>query len=224
MDGILVLDKPAGVTSFSLVRDIRRITQTKVGHAGTLDPLATGILPLCLGRATRRVSHIMSGRKVYIAEATIGITTDTEDRSGKVLSQQAVTIDRAQVAAALNSFLGESQQIPPMYSALKHKGKRLYQLARQGKLVERAPRPISIDHIELLAFENGEYPRLKFRVGCSKGTYIRTLCKDLGERLGCGAHMSELRRTQCGPFKLEHAIAPEQLAAASTIKENLLLY
>lgn len=224
MDGILVLDKPAGVTSFSLVRDIRRITQTKVGHAGTLDPLATGVLPLCLGRATRRVRHIMSGRKVYIAEATLGITTDTEDQSGKILSRQRVKTDRAQVEAALKSFAGESQQVPPMYSALKHKGQRLYQLARRGKVVERVPRPILIDHIELLAFETGINPRLKFRVGCSKGTYIRTLCKDLGVRLGCGAHMSALRRTQCGPFKLEHALKPEQLAAASTIKENLLLY
>jgi tRNA pseudouridine55 synthase len=202
--GILIIDKPADWTSHDVVAKLRGILREKrIGHGGTLDPMATGVLPVFVGRATRAVELFEAADKEYIAGLRLGVTTTTEDTTGTVLTESPVTVTRDQVAATLAAFVGKRQQIPPMYSAVKVDGKKLYELARQGKRVERKPRDIELFELELLDGDGADYT---FRVRCSKGTYVRTLCADLGEALGCGGCMSSLRRTAAGCYSLRDAV------------------
>lgn len=214
MNGLINVLKPTGMTSHDVVSFIRRLLQTKkVGHAGTLDPGAAGVLPVCVGQATRLVEYMTEWTKAYRAELVLGVTTDTQDDQGQVLSEVAVdglTEDR--VAEVMQSFLGQIAQLPPMMSALKHQGRRLYDLAREGKTVERRPRTIQVYQLELLRFRPGPRPSVLFDVTCSKGTYVRALCADIGHKLGCGGHMSFLVRTAVGPFPISEAWTLEELA------------
>lgn len=207
-DGILIIDKPRGWTSMDVCAKLRGIYREKrVGHAGTLDPMATGVLPVFLGRATRAVQFAENGRKEYRAVLKLGVTTDTQDTTGTVLETRPVTVGAADVRAALPAFTGEISQLPPMYSALKVNGQKLYDLARQGKTVERKPRTITIYELELT--EQLAPDEFSLRVLCSKGTYIRTLCHDLGAALGCGGCMASLRRTMAAGFSLAEAVTLE---------------
>ena len=204
MNGIVIVDKPEDWTSQDVVSKLRGVFKTKrIGHGGTLDPMATGVLPVFVGRATRGVEFFEHAEKTYETVLRLGITTDTEDVTGEVLSQTAVTTTKEEFLAILEQFRGEIQQIPPMYSALKINGQKLCDLARKGKEVERQPRTITIHRLECLEF-SGETARLL--VHCSKGTYIRTLCKDIGQALGCGGCMAELRRVSAGSYTIAEAI------------------
>jgi tRNA pseudouridine55 synthase len=202
MDGILVVNKPRGITSHDVVNFIRRKFNIKrVGHAGTLDPMATGVLVMLLGKATKLSNTFTNQDKEYVAKVYFGKSTDTQDAYGKVIEEKAIDgLDPEDIKKALDNFRGDIEQIPPMVSAIKHKGKKLYQLARSGKTVEREPRKIRISGIEILEFK---FPELTFRVKCSKGTYVRTLCEDIGRFLGVPSHMSGLVRTKSGDFLLE---------------------
>ncbi|MDR1647284.1 MAG: tRNA pseudouridine(55) synthase TruB [Zoogloeaceae bacterium] len=209
VDGVLLLDKPEGMSSNAALQRARRLfSAEKAGHTGTLDPFATGLLPLCFGEATKFSADLLAADKTYEAEALLGITTDTGDSEGAITATQTVMATAADVAAVLPRFTGDIQQIPPMYSALKREGQPLYKLARAGKMVEREARVITIHALELLAFA---LPRLRFRVRCSKGTYIRALAEDLGKALGCGAHLVALRRTGVGDLTLETARSLSEL-------------
>ncbi len=209
-NGIVIIDKPAGWTSMDVCAKIRGILREKrVGHGGTLDPMATGVLPVFVGRATRAVEFAENGRKEYRAGLRLGLVTDTQDVTGTILETRPVTADREDVASALAGFRGDIRQIPPMYSAVKIQGKKLYELARRGKEVERKPRPVTIHELELLEAESEtDY---QFRCLCSKGTYIRTLCHDLGQTLGCGGALYSLRRTMAAGFTLAEAVTLEDL-------------
>ena len=219
MNGIVIIDKPAGWTSQDVVSKLRGVLHTKrIGHGGTLDPMATGVLPVFVGRATRGVEFFEHAEKTYEAVLQLGITTDTEDTSGTVLEEKEVSISEADLLDVLPRFRGEILQVPPMYSALKVNGKKLYELARAGKEVERQPRPITIHELELLEFI-GNTARL--RVHCSKGTYIRTLCKDIGDALGCGGCMAALRRVQAGEYTIEEAVPLEALLECETPEQYL---
>ena len=210
-NGIIIIDKPAGWTSMDVCAKLRGILHEKrVGHAGTLDPMATGVLPVFVGQATKAVSFAENGRKVYEAVLLLGRVTDTQDTSGETLEERAVTVTADDVAAALPRFLGEIEQIPPMYSAIKVNGQKLYDLARQGKEVARKPRRITIYGLALTEeLGNGQYA---LRVECSKGTYIRTLCHDIGQTLGCGGCMAALRRTEASGFCIGEAVTLEDAA------------
>lgn len=205
INGILNVNKPEGKTSFSVVAWLRHLSGEKhVGHAGTLDPIATGVLPICLGQATRVVQFLTDGNKTYIAQIELGMATDTFDREGKITQREdpsSITI--TQIETALNSFQGTIQQSPPRYSALKYQGRRHYELARAGIQVEIKPRKVKIISIELI---DCELPLVTIKVACSKGTYIRSLAHDLGQYVGCGAYLKNLTRTQCGPFFIEDAL------------------
>ena len=210
-NGIINIYKEAGYTSHDVVAKMRGICrQKKIGHTGTLDPQATGVLPVCLGSGTRLCDLLTDRDKEYVAELLLGVHTDTQDTTGQVLRTQEVTSSEEEVRAAAAGFVGSYLQVPPMYSALKVNGKKLYELARAGKEVEREARPVTIHEIEILEME---LPRVKLRVCCSKGTYIRTLCSDIGERLGCGGAMASLVRTKVGRFSLEDAVTLQQLEA-----------
>lgn len=203
--GLLLVNKEKNMTSHDCVNIVRRSFNTKkVGHAGTLDPMATGLLPICIGKATKTVELISMGDKEYTAEFLLGITTDTLDITGEVLTKNPPEKDEEKIISAINSFKGGYMQLPPMYSAKKINGKKLYELAREGKEVEREPRRIEINEIEVLAFDLANN-RFTMRVACSKGTYIRTLCQDIGRELGCFGHMSELLRTKSGRFGIKEA-------------------
>jgi tRNA pseudouridine55 synthase len=212
-NGILNVNKPSGCTSFSIVALVRRLTgEKRVGHAGTLDPAATGVLPVCLGQATRITEYLHDCTKEYIALIEFGTTTDTFDREGKVTCRQ----DTAQVTfqlieKSLMSFHGIIQQVPPAYSAIKVKGRQSYNLAREGIPVSHQPRTVRIDSIEILGFE---HPCLTIKIRCSKGTYIRSLANDLGEMLGCGAYLKDLARTAYGPFTLDCSVSLDDIRAA----------
>ena len=209
MNGIVIVDKPQGWTSQDVTARLRRVFNTRrIGHGGTLDPMATGVLPVFVGRATRGVEFFEHAEKTYEAVLQLGLTTDTEDTSGTVLTKQEVCISEADFLGILPQFRGEIMQIPPMYSALKINGQKLVDLARKGKTVERQPRPITIHELELLAF-SGDTARL--RVRCSKGTYIRTLCKDIGEALGCGGCMAALRRVKAGEYTIAESVLLQTL-------------
>lgn len=198
-----MLDKPPGMSSAAVVDHVKkRLGVRRAGHGGTLDPMATGVLPICLGEATKLASYLLAEDKEYVAEAVLGVETDTLDRTGTVTATRPVEVSRAAVVAALAARLGEHDQVPPMYSAIKQDGVRLYHRARAGEDVERAPRRIRIDRLELVAFEP---PRVTLAIACSKGTYVRSLVADLGRELGCGAHLAELRRTRCGSFAIADA-------------------
>lgn len=203
-NGILIVNKPSGWTSQDVVAKLRgALHEKRVGHGGTLDPMATGVLPVFVGRATRGVEFFEAAEKEYIAGIKLGITTDTEDITGNILSQSPVHVSPDALKQVLQGFLGETEQIPPMYSAIKIGGQKLYELARKGQCVERKPRKITIFELELL---DGEGDSWRIRARVSKGTYIRTLCKDIGERLGCGACMESLVRTKAGVYGLEEAV------------------
>ncbi len=212
-DGVLVVDKPRGPTSFDVVAEVRRVfAERRVGHAGTLDPMATGVLPVCLGEATKLVPFLQDGEKVYEAEARLGVATDTLDAEGRVTEERdASHVTRADVETALAAFVGRIRQVPPMHSALRVGGKRLYELARAGVEVEREPREVVVSEARLEAFSAAE-SRVRFVVRCGKGTYIRSLAGDLGARLGVGAHLTALRRLRVGPFTVECALSFAALA------------
>ncbi|MFQ5769088.1 MAG: tRNA pseudouridine(55) synthase TruB [bacterium] len=201
---ILNINKPEGWSSFDVVKKIRyHIKVKKVGHAGTLDPFASGVLLICTGRATKKVQELMNFEKEYQAQIELGTTTDTYDRTGKILKQNPTRhLTAADLEKVCDGFRGEIYQIPPMYSAIKIKGKRLYDLARRGEIIEREPRKITIYKIDLLDFQN---PFVTLKIVCSKGTYIRALAHDIGENLGCGAYLKSLIRTRIGPYKIESA-------------------
>ena len=209
MDGIVIVDKPQGWTSQDVTARLRRVFGTRrIGHGGTLDPMATGVLPVFVGRATRAVEFFEHAEKTYETVLRLGITTDTEDMTGTVLTEENVSFTEEQLQETLAAFRGEILQIPPMYSALKVNGQKLCDLARKGKTVERQPRPITIHELTLV--ERGENT-LRLRVRCSKGTYIRTLCKDIGEKLGCGGCMESLRRVAAGEYTIDEAVPLQTL-------------
>ena len=208
-NGIIVINKEPGFTSHDVVAKMRGICgQKKIGHTGTLDPAATGVLPVCLGSATKLCDMLTDKDKEYVAELLLGVETDTQDTTGQVLCEREVKVTCEDVRKAAESFVGEYNQVPPMYSALKVNGKKLYELAREGKEVERKARPVEIHELEILECN---LPVVKMRVACSKGTYIRTLCADIGEKLGCGGTMQSLKRSRVGGFTLEDAITLGEL-------------
>jgi tRNA pseudouridine55 synthase len=212
MNGIIVIDKPAGWTSFDVIAKLRGILKEKrIGHSGTLDPMATGVLPVFIGRATRAVEFVESDSKIYVAGLRLGIVTDTQDTTGSILSVSDVSVSEQAVAGAVLKFTGVQEQLPPMYSAIKIGGQKLYELARRGIDADRKPRRITIDAIEILKHKDNDY---LLRVACSKGTYIRTLCHDIGGSLGCGGTMASLRREQAGSFTLKDAVSLEDTDAA----------
>ena len=220
MDGIVIVDKPEGWTSQDVVSKLRGVFQTRrIGHGGTLDPMATGVLPVFVGRATRGVEFFEHAEKTYEAVLRLGIATDTEDITGTVLEKKEVNISEAQFLSVLENFRGQIQQIPPMYSAIKINGQKLCDLARKGREVERQPRTITIHKLECLEF-TGTTARLL--VHCSKGTYIRTLCKDIGEALGCGGCMESLRRVTAGEYTIENAVPLQTLIDSENPEQHLL--
>ena len=209
MDGIIIVDKPAGWTSQDVTAKLRGVFQTRrIGHGGTLDPMATGVLPVFVGRATRGVEFFEHAEKTYVTTLRLGLTTDTEDTTGTALEEKPVCVTEEQVKAVLEQFKGEIQQIPPMYSAIKINGQKLCDLARKGKEVERKSRTVTIFALDFLGMTGND---VRLRVHCSKGTYIRTLCKDIGEALGCGGCMAELRRVGAGSYTENDAIALAEL-------------
>lgn len=239
MNGILNVLKPAGMTSFDVIGFMRRITgQKKIGHAGTLDPSAVGVLPLCIGNATRALEFMIDKDKVYRAELTLGVSTDTQDSSGIVLDSYSVEVNEDEIKKTVMSFVGTIEQLPPMYSAIKIGGKKLYELARQGQTIERESRTIQIYSIDVIrvwedsaVFDSEgtakEYAvkKVLLDVHCSKGTYIRTLCNDIGDKLGCGGHMSFLVRTRAGQYNLDNALTMEeviQLSETRALEGHLL--
>ncbi len=213
VNGIFLLDKPLEISSNSAMQRVRRLVDAnKAGHTGALDPLATGLLPICLGEATKFSQYLLDSDKRYTATFALGVATESGDRDGAVVSEcSASHLDEAAVRAAMAGFVGEIDQVPSMFSALKHNGQPLYKLARQGIVVDRPARRITIHHYELLAFRPGAVAEVDVDVHCSKGTYVRSLATDLGELLGVGGHVTALRRTAAGPFSLADAYTPEQL-------------
>lgn len=213
MNGIINVYKERGFTSHDVVAKLRGILQMKkIGHTGTLDPEATGVLPVCVGRATKVCSLLTDKDKTYVAVVKLGITTDTQDMTGEILTRSPVQTTEKDIRSVLSGFVGEIWQIPPMYSAIKINGKKLYELARQGKEVERKPRQVTIYELRLQNVDLAEQ-EFTIEVTCSKGTYIRTLCQDIGEKLGCGAAMKSLIRTRVGRFSLDHALTLGEIEA-----------
>ncbi|MCR4718629.1 MAG: tRNA pseudouridine(55) synthase TruB [Firmicutes bacterium] len=211
MNGIIVINKPIGKTSHDMVSFVRKLTGIKkVGHTGTLDPDATGVLPICIGKATKAADMLTVSDKAYRTQLVLGRTTDTQDASGKVLTERQVTVTKEDIEEAVSQFIGEISQIPPMFSAIKKDGKKLYELARQGISVEREPRKVTIYNIEIKEI-NLDNKTVTLDVDCSKGTYIRTLCEDIGEKLGCGAYMKSLVRTKSAGFTLSDSFTQEEL-------------
>ena len=219
MNGIVIVDKPQGWTSQDVTARLRRVYATRrIGHGGTLDPMATGVLPVFVGRATRGVEFFEHAEKTYDTVLLLGRTTDTQDVTGATLAEKAVHLSPADIERVLPRFRGDILQVPPMYSALKVNGKKLYELARKGQEVERQPRPITVFELTNLGFDG---TRLSLRVRCSKGTYIRTLCQDIGEALGCGGCMEALRRVRAGEYGIEDAVPLEQLLESDTPEQYL---
>ena len=219
MNGIVIVDKPQGWTSQDVTARLRRVYATRrIGHGGTLDPMATGVLPVFVGRATRGVEFFEHAEKTYDTVLLLGRTTDTQDVTGATLAEKAVHLSPADIERVLPRFRGDILQVPPMYSALKVNGRKLYELARKGQEVERQPRPITVFELTNLGFDG---TRLSLRVRCSKGTYIRTLCQDIGEALGCGGCMEALRRVRAGEYGIEDAVPLEQLLESETPEQYL---
>ena len=215
MNGIILVDKPCGWTSHDVVGKLRGILrERRIGHSGTLDPMATGLLVVFAGRATRAVEFAEADSKEYIAGLRLGVSTDTQDTTGNVLNTCETLPSKDELIAAANGFLGEISQIPPMYSAIKINGKKLYELARRGEIVERSPRKVTISKLELVGEDKCDYI---LDIHCSKGTYIRTLCSDIGDKLGCGGCMSSLRRIKAGVFSITQAYTMEQIQAAADL-------
>ncbi len=214
LEGVLLVDKPKGLTSHDVVYHLRRKLQMKkIGHAGTLDPMATGLLVMLIGKATRISQYLMSTDKVYEGEATLGVVTDSQDAEGEMMETRPVPeLTEAQVRTVMKTFLGDQYQTPPMHSAIKVDGVKLYQLARKGEVVEREPRFIRVSAFNLLSFA---LPKLTFDLHCTKGTYVRTIAHDLGQKLGCGAHLSALRRTASGKFTIAQCLPLEEIEKLS---------
>ena len=220
MNGIVIVDKPQDWTSQDVTARLRRVFQTRrIGHGGTLDPMATGVLPVFVGRATRAVEFFEHAEKTYETVLRLGLTTDTEDITGTILTEGPVSVTDEQAEQALDAFRGEIFQVPPMYSALKINGQKLCDLARKGREVERKPRPVTIHELTFLGREGDN---LRLRVRCSKGTYIRTLCKDIGETLGCGGCMAQLRRVAAGNYTADQAVPLAQLLESEHPEAYLL--
>ena len=223
MNGVLNVYKEQGFTSHDVVAKLRGILKTKkIGHTGTLDPDAVGVLPVCIGKATKLCDLITDWGKTYEAVMLLGTTTDTLDISGKIVAQSEVNVSEVDVLKACNEFIGEYEQIPPMYSALKHNGQKLYELARAGQVIERQPRPVTIHSIQI---RSTDLPRVTFDVSCSKGTYIRSLCRDIGEKLGCGAVMEKLVRTEVKGFTIEESLTLDEVEKArddGTLMQHIL--
>lgn len=215
ISGILLLDKPLGITSNSALQSVKRLFNAqKAGHTGSLDPLADGLLPICFGAATKVSAFLLDADKHYLVRVKMGVTTTTADAEGEVLETRPVTgISEQDIQRVITGFQGDIEQIPPMYSALKHKGERLYKLAREGVEIEREPRRVTIHSITM---QNYIEPEFDLEVHCSKGTYIRTLAEDIGEKLGCGAHVSALRRTGVGPYEADSMVTMEQIQQLAT--------
>jgi tRNA pseudouridine55 synthase len=226
LTGILVVDKPAGPTSHDVVQAVRRATgESRIGHTGTLDPAATGVLVLCLGRATKLVQYLQAGTKTYAARLVLGVTTSSQDAEGEILTKvPAGHVDERTLCEALTRFQGEIEQLPPMVSAVKVDGERLHAKARRGEEVERAPRTVTVHDLVLDTYEAGEHPEASFLVTCSAGTYVRTLAHDVGELLGVGASLTGLRRLANGPFTVDeaHDLATIEAAGAAGIGELLI--
>ena len=221
VNGVLMIDKPAGMTSNGVLSVIKRLLNAdKAGHTGTLDPFATGLLPVALGEATKFCGHLIEADKTYLATMQLGVTTTTGDRDGEVLASQLVTASTDQINAALIKYTGAIEQVPPMYSALKRDGKPLYEYARAGIEVERSARNVTIRSLELVARQDDS---VVFRVACSKGTYVRTLAEDIGRELGCGAHLIALRRERTGGFSLDGAITLDAIEAVPFESRDALL-
>lgn len=221
VDGVLLLDKPPGMTSNAALQKAKwLLNAAKAGHTGTLDPMATGLLPLCFGEATKFAGELLTADKHYTATIRLGVRTDTADAEGQVLETRPVAVTREQVEAVLARFRGDIQQVPPMHSALKRDGRPLYEYARRGIAVERTPRDVTIYAIDLGFFEENT---INFGVDCSKGTYIRVLAQDIGDALGCGGHLTALRRTRIGSLHLENAITLDALEALSPAERDGLL-
>ena len=215
MNGVIVIDKPPGMTSAAVVECARRaLGLDRAGHGGTLDPIATGVLAVCVGAGTKLAQFLLADDKAYEAEGVLGVETDTLDRTGAVTRERTVSVSRDALVRVLAAHLGEQAQIPPMYSAIKQGGVRLHDRARAGEEVAREPRTIRIDQLDLLAFDP---PRFRIAIACSKGTYVRSLVADIGNALGAGAHLGELRRTRSGRFTLDHAVTLERLSEAPLI-------
>lgn len=220
-NGFLIINKKSEMTSHDVVNKIRKVFQTKqVGHTGTLDPNATGVLIVAVGKATKAISYLENDDKIYEAELTLGIETDTEDIWGKITKETTVNLAESEIEKTLKSFIGEIEQIPPMYSALKVNGKKLYELAREGITVEREARKITIFNITNIIINQN---KVRFTVHCSKGTYIRTLCKDIGEKLGCGACMSALNRIKVGNFDIKNSKIVEDVRESDLIDSEVPL-
>ena len=221
LDGVLLLDKPLGLSSNDALIKAKRIyLAKKAGHTGTLDPLATGLLPLCFGEATKFSQDLLDADKTYEATMRLGIRTTTGDAEGEAIDTRDVTCDEASVVESMKKFVGDIVQVPPMYSALKRDGKPLYEYARAGLTVEREGRPVTIHALQMIACA---LPLVTFRVTCSKGTYVRTLAEDIGEALGCGAHLTALRRTGVGALTLEHAVTLDELASLNEAERDARL-
>lgn len=215
MNGIVIIDKPPGMSSANVVERVRRdLGVDRAGHGGTLDPLATGVLAICVGSGTKLAQFLLADDKAYEAEGILGVETDTLDRTGRVVAERTVDVTREALLAAIAAMRGAQSQVPPMFSAIKQGGVRLYHLARAGEEVERAPRQIRIDRLELLGFEP---PRFRIAIACSKGTYVRSVIADLGTAVGAGAHLAELRRTRSGHFTIDQAVTLDRLAEATLI-------
>lgn len=213
MDGIIVINKPIGCTSYNIVYRVKKIFKEKVGHTGTLDPLATGVLPILIGKGTKLSNYLMEHDKEYIATLKLGKKTDTLDAEGEVIEEREVDdniFNKDKIDEVLNKFIGKIEQIPPLYSAIKVNGKKLYEYARNGQNVEVKPRQVEIYKINLLNIDK-EQKEIKFKVNCSKGTYIRTLCLDIAEKLGSIGYMSSLQRTRVGRFKIENSVTIDEL-------------
>lgn len=225
INGIILLDKPVGISSHDAVGRMRKIFSTKrIGHTGTLDPLASGVLPMCIGSATKAAEMLICDNKAYSAQMVLGMTTDTGDCDGEVLTECRVDVKESDIISAAKSFIGITEQIPPMYSAKKIGGKKLYELARAGITVERKPEKITIDELTVTDINLDDFT-VSFHVRCSKGTYIRVLCEDIGRMLGCGAYMNALRRTQSGAFSVEkcHTIDEINSIVSSGRTDELLI-
>lgn len=223
MKGVININKPEGMTSHDVIRFLRKKLNIKrIGHAGTLDPMATGVLPICIGKATRIAEYLLNLDKEYIGELTLGTQTDTQDSTGKVINRSEKEVDEHTIRNSMSKFIGNIEQTPPMYSALKHKGKKLYELAREGIIIERKSRPITIYSLDVLQIKNNR--KIIFKVKCSKGTYIRTLCDDIGLDLGTFGHMSSLKRISTGSFKIEDAYSIEYIESLTAPEiEDILI-
>ncbi|MGI6513442.1 MAG: tRNA pseudouridine(55) synthase TruB [Syntrophomonadaceae bacterium] len=213
MNGFLNIDKPSGITSYDVIRRLKPfLPQTRIGHLGTLDPIATGVLPIAIGHATRLIGYIRDNTKEYLAEMVLGSISDTQDRTGRITTISREPVSETNISKALEGMVGEIEQIPPMYSAIRHRGRRLYELARQGMAVPVKPRLVTVYCLELQeVVQEHEQQMVRFRIGCSSGTYVRTICHDVGQTLGCGAYLNSLTRLRSGPFKIAEACGLDYL-------------